>query len=413
MTTDHFSGTLSGLDLQVVRTVPPGGNWRDLPEDFPSQRIDQIRRTAAAGQGSRSTYYGRLRWDRPAYTISTFFSRPGNGCFIHPEAERLITVREAARLQSFPDDFAFAGPNRSRFLQVGNAVPPLLAYQIARTLPTGSLVDLFSGCGGLSLGFEMAGFKLLASADRDAAANLSFAMNHSRAEEPIALDLSDDGEFEVAMKEIKRRGGEDGVDVLAGGPPCQGFSTAGNCLTDDPRNRLVLAFVKAVGELRPRTVVMENVAALAFRRGAPILREVLRELEALGYRTAMALLHAEGYGVPQLRRRFFLLASMGDISWPVPWTEMSPPGHFRLQPGYTSHQDLKPSLTVRDAISDLPAAEVTDPDTAVTLESAPAGPYQRWARGEIKVSELVPDSETVEPDPVEWARLRTRVGGKP
>src|SRR5688500_4174595 len=100
MIRDHIAGRLSDLDRAVVAHVPPGGNWRDLPPDFPSKRVEQIRRSAAAGEGSRSTYYGRLRPDRPSYTISTYFNRPGNGCFIHPEADRLITVREAARLQS-------------------------------------------------------------------------------------------------------------------------------------------------------------------------------------------------------------------------------------------------------------------------------------------------------------------------
>ena len=67
--TDHVAGTLSELDQRVVQLVPPGGNWRDLPEDFPSKRVQQIRANANAGGGSRSTYYGRLTWTRPSYTI--------------------------------------------------------------------------------------------------------------------------------------------------------------------------------------------------------------------------------------------------------------------------------------------------------------------------------------------------------
>jgi DNA (cytosine-5)-methyltransferase 1 len=82
--TDHVSGSLSELDRLVIDHVPPGGNWRDLPPDFPSKRIEQIRVGASNGGGSRSTYYGRLRADRPAYTINTYMTRPGNGCFIHP-----------------------------------------------------------------------------------------------------------------------------------------------------------------------------------------------------------------------------------------------------------------------------------------------------------------------------------------
>ena len=102
---DHVSGCLSELDAEMVRAVPEGGNWRNLPENIHSARVRQIRQSAARGEGSRSTYYGRLQWDRPSYTVSTYFNRPGNGCFIHPSANRLITIREAARLQSFPDSY--------------------------------------------------------------------------------------------------------------------------------------------------------------------------------------------------------------------------------------------------------------------------------------------------------------------
>ena len=122
--TDHFTPALSGIDEEIVRNVPSGGNWKDLPADFPSKRVRQIQ--AGSKGGSRSTYYGRLKWDSPAYTVSTYFTRPGNGCFIHPEYDRMITIREAARLQSFPDSVQFCGPLRARCQQIGNAVPPRL-----------------------------------------------------------------------------------------------------------------------------------------------------------------------------------------------------------------------------------------------------------------------------------------------
>ena len=99
--------------------------------------LTRIRHEAARGGGSRSTYYGRLRWDEPSYTIATYFNRPGNGCTIHPEADRMLTVREAARLQTFPDHVEFSGPARARHAQVGNAVPPLLAAQVARMFRPG------------------------------------------------------------------------------------------------------------------------------------------------------------------------------------------------------------------------------------------------------------------------------------
>ena len=320
---DHASGVLSALDRAVVAAVPAGGNWRDLPEDFPSRRIEQIRRTAAAGQGSRSTYYGRLRWDRPSYTISTYITRPGNGCFIHPEAARLLTAREAARLQTFPDRWRFSGTLRQRAMQIGNAVPPLLAYQVAEQIAPGLAADLFAGAGGLSLGLQLAGHEVVAAVDHDEAALSAYERNAGHG--ALLADLAEKSERRVALKELRRVAGGT-LDLLAGGPPCQGFSTAGPCLADDPRNRLLHAFVDAVEEVRPRVALMENVPALGQSRGRRQLHEVRHRLHAVGYKTDVALLHAEAYGVPQRRRRLLLLASRDRLpDWPRPWMKLEQP----------------------------------------------------------------------------------------
>lgn len=283
----HVSGTLSELDLEVVRAVPPGGNWRDLPEDFPSQRVKQIRVGASSGGGSRSTYYGRLRWDRPAYTVNTFITRPGNGCFIHPAAERLITAREAARLQSFPDDASFVGPLRARAKQIGNAVPPLLAYHIASHVPTGPVVDLFCGAGGMSLGFELAGHTVVAAADHDRHAVAAARLNAKDGDAVELLDLADERTLRRLSRQVKERA-PDGVAALVGGPPCQGFSTAGPCRIGDERNLLVRTFLTAVRLMKPEVVLMENVPALMWR-GSAFLEELIVALGKLGYQTEYAL----------------------------------------------------------------------------------------------------------------------------
>lgn len=385
---DHVSGRLSVLDRKIVDAVPPGGNWRNLPKDFPSKRIQQIRRTAAEGQGSRSTYYGRLRWDYPSYTISTYFNRPGNGCYIHPVAPRLITIREAARLQGFPDEYRFFGKGRDRFVQVGNAVPPLLAYQIARALEPGPFVDLFSGAGGLSLGFEWAGFEAKAAIDHDKASNETFRRNRNK-DVTLRIDLADPAGVTSAIRHIRSRVKGDGVYLLTGGPPCQGFSTAGACRTDDRRNQLVFAFLAVVEELRPEIVLIENVSALMWR-GHSTLREIIRTLHKNGYDASVALLHAEGYGIAQLRRRLFILASHGPtVSWPHPWRRIMAPAHLKHQPGAPSNGELPPSLTVEDAIGDLPLDEAPTSDEPVAYASAPTSELQRWARGELSVAEFV------------------------
>ncbi|TFF86348.1 DNA cytosine methyltransferase, partial [Candidatus Thorarchaeota archaeon] len=148
---NHVAPTVSELDMQVIKSVPPGGNWEDIPLSVAekSKRIMQIRKS-----GGRTTYYGRLRNDLPSYTVSTYFHRPGNGSFVHPEQDRMISVREAARLQSFFDDHRFLGPASSQYKQVGNAVPPLLGRAVGVTIPSGFAVDLFCGAGGLSHGLR-------------------------------------------------------------------------------------------------------------------------------------------------------------------------------------------------------------------------------------------------------------------
>jgi DNA (cytosine-5)-methyltransferase 1 len=397
MVYDHIAGRLSELDRQVVAAVPPGGNWRDLPEDFPSARVAQIRASAAAGEGSRSTYYGRLHPDRPAYTISTYFNRPGNGCFIHPTADRLISVREAARLQGFPDGFRLSGRGRSRFLQVGNAVPPLLAYQLARVLPGETTVDLFSGAGGLALGFAWAGFETLAAVDHDRNALATYARNDPREDIAIDADLASADQLSSVLLEIERRAGAPGVDVLVGGPPCQGFSTAGKWLKSDARNDLVFSFVAAVERLRPRHVVMENVAALMWRRGQPFLDSVRRRLHSDGYRTGVALLHAEAFGVPQLRRRMILLATRdGELCWPGPTHAFCLPAYPDQQHGLDEQLPAPPA--VLDAIGDLPASVGDDPDEPIRYAAEARTAYQRWARGELGIEELVGDAEPLAHD---------------
>lgn len=387
MVVDHVSGKLSQLDQEVVRAVPPGGNWRNLPEDFKSARVQQIRKSAKQGGGSRSTYYGRLRWDSPSYTISTYFNRPGNGCFIHPEANRLITVREAARLQSFPDCYRFFGRGRARYIQVGNAVPPLLAYNIAAVLEPGPMVDLFAGAGGLSLGFESAGFSVLASVDNDPAATATYQLNRPSKELVLRKDLSDPRNFDYTIKEIRRRAGQDGVQMVAGGPPCQGFSTAGNLRSHDSRNGLVYAFLEAAKALRPRYALMENVPALSYRRHAKTLREIRRSFHDFSYSTSVMIAHAEAYGVPQRRRRLFLLASRdhGDLPWPQPEFCPLPPSQLRLQPGALDARDAPHGFSVSDAIGDLPLTDVADPEIEVAYAKPAVSKFQQWARGDIRL----------------------------
>lgn len=112
----------------LSKYVPQGGTWRDIPPHLLPERFRSMRRTDS------TNLYGRLTWDRPAYTMTTQFQNITTGCFIHPDEDRPLTVREGARVQSFSDDFVFCGSTGAQVRQIGNAVPPLLARALARQL---------------------------------------------------------------------------------------------------------------------------------------------------------------------------------------------------------------------------------------------------------------------------------------
>lgn len=127
---EHFMPQMSELDKYIVAHVKPGGNYMDIPPEVNSARIRRLQRDKG-----HTTCYGRMAPGQPSYTINTYFNRPNVGCNIHYAEERLITVREALRLQSFPDDYEIVSSSKQgRNLIVGNAVPPLLAQALARKL---------------------------------------------------------------------------------------------------------------------------------------------------------------------------------------------------------------------------------------------------------------------------------------
>lgn len=113
----------SPTDKEIIKYVKPGGNYMDVPDEFSTKRIMYFKST-----GGRTTTYGRLEPNKPNYTVNTHFNRPNIGCNIHYEEDRMITIREGLRFQSFPDDFHLISSNkRNYYVQVGNAVPPLLS----------------------------------------------------------------------------------------------------------------------------------------------------------------------------------------------------------------------------------------------------------------------------------------------
>jgi DNA (cytosine-5)-methyltransferase 1 len=172
------------------------------------------------------------------------------------------------------------------------------------------------------------------------------------------------------------------VDVLIGGPPCQGFSTVGNRMIDDPRNNLVREFARAVGIIRPSAFVMENVVGLVSMKnglGEPIVSELLKVFEGLGYKTYYKILVAADYGVPQLRKRLFFVGFRKDLNASFLWPRKT--HHPRTSLNVLAFGEHR-YLTVRDAISDLPRLRAGEEKSEYELP--PQSDYQRWARAESR-----------------------------
>jgi DNA (cytosine-5)-methyltransferase 1 len=194
-------------------------------------------------------------------------------------------------------------------------------------------VDLFCGVGGLSLGFEQAGFKVVAAIDSNPVNTSTYSHNFPSTK-TISADIS-----RISGAEIRQLCSitDEQIDVVFGGPPCQGFSAIGKRDIADPRNALISEFCRLVSELKPRYFVMENVAGLMYEKSRFILDDALQTLRNQGYEwiSPIRILDAQEFGVPQRRRRVFVLG-------------------FRVgekPPAYP--KPLKRAVTVWHAISDL------------------------------------------------------------
>jgi len=254
-------------------------------------------------------------------------------------------------------------------------------------------VEFFAGAGGLSLGFEQAGFDVAAAVEIDPVHCGVHALNFPHT--PVLC--RDVRTLSGADVRLAAGLGKRDIDVVFGGPPCQGFSLQGQRLLDDPRNHLVQHFLRLALELRPKYVVMENVPGMASGQHHLLLDELVRGFVAGGYqvRTPHRILNAAEYGVPQARRRLFLLCARDGLpvpAYPDPVTRVrsaARPGARRGLPADSAPSGLPDGPGVADAIGDLPVLEER-PELFSTdvLEgpagsgAAPASVYARGLRGE-------------------------------
>lgn len=256
------------------------------------------------------------------------------------------------------------------------------------------VLDLFSGCGGLSYGFEKAGFKIVAGIDNWDDALKTFQKNHKNSK-VMNIDL---GTF--SAKKTKVEVGE--VDIVVGGPPCQGFSISGNRDLNDPRNMLYKGFVETVKVFNPRVFVLENVPNLVSIGQGKIKDAIITDFTKLGYDVKYKVLLASDYGVPQNRRRVIFVGTKGKNTFVFP------------EP--TSNNN---KVTSSDAISDLPDKDLED---GSILTKQARTPYQEKMRSKdssiynhkltshdkktINTISLVPDGGNYKDLPVEYAGSR-------
>lgn len=238
--------------------------------------------------------------------------------------------------------------------------PGMTLYKATAAGGTGpTCMDLFSGAGGLAEGFRQAGWRMVAANDADAHAGATFRKNFPEAaffEGPISKLEPED-----LLREAGLKPGE--LDCLIGGPPCQSFSYNNHERTaSDTRARLFRAYLRIVEALEPKTLVMENVPGMLTIGGGAIVTEIETALARLGYKTTIRILYAEDFGVPQQRRRVFVLASrVGDPKDLLPTGTHGPCLKPSEEANAYVHRWERPKgkrlanpITVGAAIADLP-----------------------------------------------------------
>lgn len=229
-------------------------------------------------------------------------------------------------------------------------------------------IDLFSGCGGMTLGFKWAGFDSVLASDIDENCEMTFL--HNFPSTPFLCgDIS-----EFTKNDFDNVISEKIIDVIIGGPPCQGFSLANknrNKVSEDPRNKLFFEFVKAINWYNPKAFVMENVKGLLSMQKGQVIKQIQIEFEnagTYGYSVRTKVLKASDYGVPQSRERVIVIGIRKDLD---------------ILPEFPSKKYDR-EITVDEAISDLPTLEAGEGKEISEYILEPQNDYQKFMRKNCK-----------------------------
>ena len=227
------------------------------------------------------------------------------------------------------------------------------------------VIDLFSGCGGFSYGFETAGYHVVLGVDNDKMALETFAKNHKNSK-TLNLDLHKD----EAIKTIIDAVGNHKIDVIIAGPPCQGFSLTGARQEADDRNKLFYSVFKLAERTKPKAIIIENVPGLATLYDGKAKNAILEEFEKLGFTCNFKVLYAPEYEVPQIRKRIFFVGLSPEL------------GTFEFPKPILKEGDFN---TCKDAIDDLPTLEFDLGKEMSTYDKAPVSLYQEQMRNGNKI----------------------------
>lgn len=227
-------------------------------------------------------------------------------------------------------------------------------------------IDLFSGCGGLTKGFSMAGIRSIFASDIDENCEKTFRTNFPGVPF-LCKDIT-----QITKEEVDALTGNASPDIIIGGPPCQGFSLANkrrNQVADDPRNRLFYGFVKFINWYSPKLFVMENVKGLLSMKDGAVLKTILDEFRRAGnfggYDVEYKVLLASDYGVPQNRERVIIIGTRHDLG---------------LKPRHPESLHLDHKVTVDEAISDLPQIKACEGLEVMNYPIKPQNEYQALMR---------------------------------
>lgn len=231
-------------------------------------------------------------------------------------------------------------------------------------------IDLFSGCGGLTKGFSMAGIRSIFASDIDENCEKTFRTNFPGVPF-LCKDIT-----QITKEEVDALIGNVVPDIIIGGPPCQGFSLANkrrNLVADDPRNRLFYGFVKFINWYSPRAFVMENVKGLLSMKDGEVLSTILDAFRNAGdhggYDVTYKVLLASDYGVPQNRERVIIIGTRHDLG---------------IQPRHPEPLQLDHKVTVDEAISDLPQIEACQGAEVMKYPVSPQNDFQAMMRANMQ-----------------------------